>query len=86
MVNSVNHASGTVGVYFNYWRQFINLSSGNTVYFDARNSRSGSVNQIVAWSGKNGGSDGDSHGRYNGGACCAWYQHYAAVKIVFARI
>uniref|UniRef100_A0A7M5XM47 EGF-like domain-containing protein n=1 Tax=Clytia hemisphaerica TaxID=252671 RepID=A0A7M5XM47_9CNID len=65
---SVDHAFGPshTGQYFNFDRQHVhNLGAGQTLKFLAYNLRTSKIGEVVVWGNSNGGSIGDSHGRFN---------------------
>ena len=65
---SVDHSFGAshTGQYFNFNRKNVNnLGAGQTLKFLAYNLRTGKIGEVIVWGQKNGGSVGDSHGRFN---------------------
>lgn len=65
---SVDHAFGpsVAGQYFNFnMDKIFNFGAGQTLTFLAYNSRTSVVGEVVVWGSTNGGSVGDSHGRFN---------------------
>ncbi|CAK0827198.1 unnamed protein product [Prorocentrum cordatum] len=69
-VLSTDHAGGTVGRYFNFdW--VAELGSGTVYWPDLRQCRGGvelAVGSGVLWQGANGGTAGNSHGRFDSAA------------------
>jgi len=69
VITSVDHSSGTIGVYFNYWNSAVDAILGrinwdNEIHY-LINSRTGYKGRVVLWRGPNGGSIGDGHGRFD---------------------
>ena len=54
------------GQYFNFNREHIScLKPGKQIEFLAYNPRTSTIGEVVVWGSRNGGSLGDSHGRFN---------------------
>ena len=53
------------GAYFNFNRANINLATGQTLRFVAYNMRTSLIGEVIVWGSTQGGSVGDSHGRFN---------------------
>ncbi|XP_066919851.1 uncharacterized protein [Clytia hemisphaerica] len=63
---SVDHKSGKTGQYFNFDRKYIKeLSNNGNLTFQAYNLRTGQIGEVIVWGSANGGTTGDSHGRFN---------------------
>jgi len=63
---SADHTNGTNGVYFNFDNYRMNtLALGETLNFNAVNPRTGTFGEVIVWGSANGGSSGNSHGRFN---------------------
>ena len=73
-VKSVDHTSGSVGTYFNFYQADINAVLGgqyadestSMIYQYRNGSRIQSKHEVKLWTSANGGTIGDGHGRYNG--------------------
>ena len=66
-VDSVDHMSERVGMYFNFYRSEIGLGIDAVERFVVVNVRTGWIGRVVVWGYQNGGSTGDAHGRYDSG-------------------
>jgi len=63
---SADHKHGSDGTYFNFDNYRMNtLALGETLKFNAVNPRTGTFGQVVVWGSPNGGSSGNSHGRFD---------------------
>ena len=62
----MDHKSGKTGQYFNFDRKYIKaLKKNGILKFQAYNLRTGQIGDVIVWGSANGGSIGDSHGRFH---------------------
>ena len=66
-IHDQQHYGGNTGVYFNFEMKHIEgLNAGGTLKFYGFNPRPNNAGRVVVWGSTNGGSSGDSHGRFDG--------------------